>query len=361
MKKISSLICLIILTVYGCNKENNLNLHVATTHADEALASGCVKTVVIINSAITANTTWDSCHYYYVQVNVSINAKLTIEPGTIIKFNHMGALQLNAGGVVKANGTSNHRIVFTSDKDDSYGNDITGDGNTTPLPGDWNQVNLNGQSNSSFKYCIFRYGGYTGPGGVLLVSANAQNTTINKCRFEYILSNASFNSARAALDARGGGVGTIITNNSFKQNTLPLGVSTAFSLDNSNNFSQSHFQCIKVSNAFAPQQNISWSATALPFAPEGSLSFVGETLTLSPGVVLKFTNPIYGLVFKDAGHCINHGAPGVRFTSIKDDYNGFDSNGDGSATSPQAKDWLGVFYNDSNRYFHWSNIKYSAH
>jgi len=180
MKKISSLICLIILTVYGCNKENNLNLHVAATHADEALASGCVKTVVIINSAITANTTWDSCHYYYVQVNVSINAKLTIEPGTIIKFNHMGALQLNAGGVVKANGTSNHRIVFTSDKDDSYGNDITGDGNTTPLPGDWNQVNLNGQSNSGFKYCIFRYGGYTGPGGVLLVSANAQPTTINK-------------------------------------------------------------------------------------------------------------------------------------------------------------------------------------
>jgi hypothetical protein len=360
MKKIYTLICLIVLTAYGCNKENNSSLNVAIAYADEALASGCVKTVVIINSAITANTTWDSCHYYYVQTNLNLTAKLTIKPGTVIKFNRTGAIQLNAGGVIKANGTANHRIVFTSDKDDFYGNDITGDGNTTPMPGDWNQVNLNGQSNSDFKYCIFRYGGYRGAGGVLTISANGQNTVVTNCRFQYILGDTSFNFAIAALDARGGGVGTIITNNSFVQNTLPLGVSTAFSLDNSNSFSKSHFQCIKVSNSFAPQQSISWSATTLPFAAEGSLGFVGDTLTLSPGVVLKFASPMYGLNLGDPDHCINHAAPGVRFTSIKDDYEGFDSNGDGSATSPHTGDWLGVFYNDSNRYFHWNNIKYAV-
>lgn len=324
---------------------------------------GCEKTVVEITaSQLNTNTTWDSCHYYYVKVNVSLSAKLTIQPGTVIKFVSLGGIQADNGGVISAEGTNAHPIVFTSDKDDLFGNDITGDKNTTsPQSGDWIYLNMNGQSNSTFKYCIFQYGGNSSGGGTLLIASSSQNTTVDHCTFKYNRSNASFINARAALDATGGGAGTVITNNLFDQNILPLGVSTAFSLDNSNNFQFSKFACIQVSSAHAPQQNIKWLANRQPLAIHGNLSFVAETLTLGPGVVLKFIHPIYQFLLQKESNLIGRTENGVRFTSIKDDSDGYDSNGDGAATTPLANDWQGIFWNDENKWFSWNNIYYAAH
>lgn len=78
---------------------------------------------------------------------------LTIEPGTVIKFQHYRGykeqwrrtgLTVN-GGSVKAVGTSNKQIWFTSDVDD-------------PINGDWEGISLYNTKDSEFSYVIVEFG-----------------------------------------------------------------------------------------------------------------------------------------------------------------------------------------------------------
>lgn len=78
---------------------------------------------------------------------------LTIEPGTIIKFKHyrgyrelwkMTGLYV-IGGTLRAVGTPEKQIWFTSDAED-------------PINGDWRGITLENTKNSEFKYAIVEFG-----------------------------------------------------------------------------------------------------------------------------------------------------------------------------------------------------------
>jgi hypothetical protein len=96
---------------------------------------------IIINSSDTIknNTVWTSNHTYLLNgwIYVKNNATLTIEPGTVIRgdYNNKGALIIERGSKLIAEGTSSQPIIFTS-------NEAPGDRDY----GDWGGVILCGRA-----------------------------------------------------------------------------------------------------------------------------------------------------------------------------------------------------------------------
>jgi len=73
----------------------------------------------------------------------------------------------------------------------------------------------------------------------------------------------------------------------------------------------------------------------------------GVTLTIEPGVVVKFERTYASLIVR--GSLVAEGTPGhpIVFTSIKDDAHGRDTNGDGAATSPGPGNWGNLSFSGS--------------
>ena len=110
--------------------------------------------VLCVTSSITSNTTWTSDTIYYVKADITVSnsATLTIQGGTIIKFDYPYSptspnlppfgLFINKGAnlVFQDTNPTDKRVLFTSGRDDfvEAGGDINGDDvQTLPSFGDW--------------------------------------------------------------------------------------------------------------------------------------------------------------------------------------------------------------------------------
>jgi hypothetical protein len=322
--------------------------------------------VVIVDYNIFEPAVWDADSIYYVQSTIKIDATLTIEAGTVIKFKADAGLEVWEDGTINAIGTEDKFIVFTSHKDD-FGGDTNGDASgTTPSSGDWSLVNLRDQNGSQFVYCVFTYGGDENNTGVLDLGENSSK--VDHCLFannDTYVSADEFCGALAAEDAENT---TIITNNTFYNNTVPLSINGHLSIDNSNifinpdNASQKNtYNGIFVHGQDIISYSTIWEETEVAYVIQydGFEIWENYSLTLGDNVVLKFFVDAM-LDVQIGAELINHDGTGVYFTSFKDDTYKGDTNADGSATTPSASEWLGVYNNQPINYFYtWSNILYS--
>jgi hypothetical protein len=124
------------------------------------------------------NLTWRKQTVPYIFNGVVyIETNLTIQPGTILKFNADGYIRFgfSATNTITAIGTIAEPIVFTSS-------------NLTPAAGAWNGIEVynNTTANSKFEYCEFNYaakGSYFYSAGLYLNELNG--LTVKNCSFNH--------------------------------------------------------------------------------------------------------------------------------------------------------------------------------
>lgn len=135
------------------------------------------KETVIVDAAITSNTTWSANKFYLLKGNIYVqaSAELTIEPGTIVLGDKVtkGALIVSRGAKIHAKGTSAAPIIFTSSAPKGFRN-----------YGDWGGVVILGNeaNNQSVNQTIEGISAATGDNG----KYGGTSTTDDSGEFYYV-------------------------------------------------------------------------------------------------------------------------------------------------------------------------------
>ncbi len=352
-----------LLFVFGCKKEDN-NVIIPV---DENKP----KVVTDVLSDINKTTVWYSDTLYVIKTfDFFVNAALTIQEGTIIKFHpELGPyMVIGSNGKIIANGTEENPIIFTSYFDDTSGGDTNmDDALIIPARKDWGYINTNAQHDSEFSFCTFMYGGDGLYSSTLYVNS-LSNTSVTNCTFAH--NDGSDGSGQyGVLDASTSGHKTVIENNIFFDNIRPLSINTNSNVTNSNLFHNPEnpsvtnwYNGIFVTNINNVTEEIRWDETEVAFVINSNLRvFQNAALVLGDYVVLKFQNS-GGLSLSEGVSALgNRGGQGVAFTSYKDDNLKGNTNGDESFTLPENNSWVGIFDHSLSEYATWENVYYDSY
>ncbi len=283
-------------------------------------------------------------------VTVPNGITLTIDPGIVIK-SYYYAHRIRIEGKLVADGTPEAPIVFTSVKDDTYGNpfDTNNDGtNSVPAVGDWSGIVFKSGSDASsiidnavVKYAYLSwYEDYINQtriyqGAITLINSSPtiSNTEISDVRYGIyafassnpLIENCSISNSEStpvvmSANANPTFAGNIFTNAGFRA----LGI-IGEHLPTSATLSQ---------RTFGGYSNITYLLTSDLYINSGT------NLTIAPGVVLKIAN--HQSIYVEGGlKADGSGGDRIVFSSYRDDNvgNPGDTNGDGDATAAAQSDW----------------------
>ena len=116
---------------------------------------------------------------YCVDGDLTVNAKLVIRPGAIVKVAAGKKLSVGSGGKLLALGTRMKPVVFTSWRDDEFGGDTDGDGGANPpAGGDWDGIWVNGQA--ELAYVVAMYAGAGNERGIVQTQ-NSGSLSLTGC------------------------------------------------------------------------------------------------------------------------------------------------------------------------------------
>ena len=287
---------------------------------------------------------------YVLLDNLHINSgtNVFINGGVVIKT---GGAGFYVSGGLRAKGTiANGNVIFTSIKDDNFGNpgDSNRDGNaSSPAAGDWSTIQFLSTSDDTLSLidsCQINYAGSSSFGGVTYTDAGStiSNSTI-------------FKSAAFGIRCENSSTPTVTNVTLNGCNSDPIAMSLHSNPTFSNiSFSANGSNGIRLldntlsSNATLAQRSIA-GFTNIGYILDGLTINAGAVLTINPGVVIKFSGYYSSIAVNGALVANGTQSQKITFTSLSDDSRGGDTNNNGNASSPSKSNWSTIdFYSSSS-------------
>ncbi len=137
-----------------------------------------------VNAAISKRDFAGITNIPYVLQNYTVgtSAKLTINPGVILKFMSYGYINVQNGLLAIGGAEKENQIIFTADSDDFYGGDTYNDGMSQPTRLHWDGIRIYNESNDAD--CILKH-------AIIKHASNWYSATSNSHRGAITVDNAS--------------------------------------------------------------------------------------------------------------------------------------------------------------------------
>lgn len=301
---------------------------------------------------------------------------LTVEPGVVIKS--ISNYRFEIQGTLVANGTVADKIVFTSVKDDTYGDpvDTNRDGNiTTPVYSDFGGFLFTPTSTISIDNCVIRYAQENGSyyyNASVYKPYNDTYAAINILGGTVSVTNSELRDVQYGIATHYDASPTITNNDLTAVEKSPFMLSLAANPTFSGNtFTSVGFAALAlldgdvINNGTLRKRDVA-GYTNITYTTSGTITIKENTLvTVEPGVVVKMAASNSIIVeggFKLAGTAQDQ----ITFTSLQDDNvgNPLDTNGDGNTTAAAPGNWHAIIYqpssDDTFNDVNYLNLKYAG-
>jgi RHS repeat-associated protein len=372
-----------------------------------------------VSGNLNINATWGPGVPHVIIGNVTLGTDilLTLQPGTIVKFEPNAVLAVN--GTLAAQGEQGNPVLFTSLKDDTAGGDTNNDAQTTsPAAGDWVAINFGASaSTSGLTYVEVRYGGSSNyNSGALVFNGGApgvlNQVTVRGSRYRGVycqnsapnFQGGSFSENDTAFYAYTGCSLSVHQANLYRNTSYGINNSGG-TVDVSNNWwnaangptvnsnptgtgdkiygtvTYQPFSAVIIGSLppllpspyIAPMystvsgaitKDTTWMVASSPYLVTGDVTVnLGVRLTIQPGVVVKFGDG-RSLTINGILNAVGTAANPIIFTSSRDDSAGGDTNNDGTATQPAPGNWgslaFGNSSNDTQTFLSYAIVRYGG-
>jgi RHS repeat-associated protein len=297
-----------------------------------------------VSGDISQDTTWSGIEEVTGSIHVLSNATLTIQPGTVIKFDVARDFAIQVDGKMLAQGTPENPIYFTSLYDDTAGGDTNGDGNAThPGPFHWESINFtNPNASSVLDNVIVRYGGENVPGQIIVnggeltltnsTLASSATAGIRILGASPTLTNVTFlnNDVAASMDLA---ASPIIQGVKFKRDTDTANTNT--------------INALKVDGGTLSTDK-TWNNPDITYYFTGNVTVPqGKSLTIGAGQVLKYRDRLdIGLIVNGTLSAIGTETKPIVFTEVEDDSVGGAVQADNQRPAPGR--WESLKFNSTS-------------